>query len=51
MKRVVVLGSTGSIGKQALDVIAQHPDELQVVGLLANTNGTELPVGHVGIEK
>jgi len=38
-KRVVVLGSTGSIGTQTLDVVAQHPDLLQVVGLAAGTRG------------
>src|SRR5690349_10130631 len=38
MKRVVVLGSTGSIGTQTLDIIAQHPDRLQVVGLAARSN-------------
>lgn len=38
MKRVVVLGSTGSIGTQTLDVVAQHPDRLQVVGLAARAN-------------
>lgn len=38
MKRVVVLGSTGSIGTQTLDVISQHPDRLQVVGLAAGSN-------------
>lgn len=38
MKRVVVLGSTGSIGTQTLDVIAQHPDRLQLVGLGAGSN-------------
>ncbi len=38
MKRVVVLGSTGSIGTQTLDVIAQHADKLQVVGLAAKSN-------------
>jgi 1-deoxy-D-xylulose-5-phosphate reductoisomerase len=38
MKRVAVLGSTGSIGTQALDVISQHPDELKVVALAANRN-------------
>ena len=38
MKRVVVLGSTGSIGTQTLEVIAQHPDRLQVVGLAAGRN-------------
>lgn len=38
MKRVVVLGSTGSIGTQTLDVIAKLPHELQVVGLAAGAN-------------
>jgi len=38
MKRVVVLGSTGSIGGQTLDAISQHPDDLCVVGLAANSN-------------
>jgi 1-deoxy-D-xylulose-5-phosphate reductoisomerase len=38
MKRVVVLGSTGSIGTQTLDIIAQHPDRLKVVGLAARSN-------------
>ncbi|MFT4125835.1 MAG: 1-deoxy-D-xylulose-5-phosphate reductoisomerase [Gordonia sp. (in: high G+C Gram-positive bacteria)] len=31
--RVLVLGSTGSIGVQALEVIAEHPDRFSVVGL------------------
>ncbi|UOQ56166.1 1-deoxy-D-xylulose-5-phosphate reductoisomerase [Leucobacter allii] len=35
MKRVVILGSTGSIGEQALDVIRKHPSQFQVVGLVA----------------
>lgn len=34
-RRVVILGSTGSIGTQALDVIARNPDRLRVVGLAA----------------
>jgi 1-deoxy-D-xylulose-5-phosphate reductoisomerase len=34
MRRVVILGSTGSIGVQALDVVARS-DDLQVVGLSA----------------
>ena len=33
--RVAVLGSTGSIGRQTLDVIAAHPDLFEVVGLAA----------------
>jgi 1-deoxy-D-xylulose-5-phosphate reductoisomerase len=35
---VVVLGSTGSVGTQALDVIARHPDEYRVVALAAGRN-------------
>ncbi len=42
MKRVVVLGSTGSIGTQTLDIISQFPDDLQVVGLAAHHNATQL---------
>jgi 1-deoxy-D-xylulose-5-phosphate reductoisomerase len=38
MKRVVVLGSTGSIGTQTLDVLRQYPDRFQVVGLAARSN-------------
>ncbi len=37
-KRVAILGSTGSIGTQALDVIARFPDRFQVVGLAAGRN-------------
>lgn len=37
-KRVAILGSTGSIGSQALDVIARHADEFEVVGLAAGRN-------------
>ena len=37
-KRVAILGSTGSIGRQALDVIARHPDRFEVVGLGAGRN-------------
>lgn len=32
-RRVVVLGSTGSIGRQTLDVVRQHGDRLEIVGL------------------
>jgi 1-deoxy-D-xylulose-5-phosphate reductoisomerase len=38
MKRVVVLGSTGSIGRQALDIARAHGDGLRIVGLAANRN-------------
>lgn len=35
MRDVVILGSTGSIGTQALDIIARNPDRFRVVGLAA----------------
>ena len=38
MKLISILGSTGSIGTQTLDVIRQHPDELQAAGLCAGSN-------------
>ncbi len=38
MRRVAVLGSTGSIGRQALSVIAAHPESFTVAALAANTN-------------
>lgn len=38
MKRIAILGATGSIGTQALDVIRQHPDTLQATVLTAGTN-------------
>ena len=34
-REVVVLGSTGSIGTQALDVVARNPDRFRVVGVAA----------------
>lgn len=38
MRRVIILGSTGSIGTQALEVIAANPDRFEVVGLAAGKN-------------
>jgi 1-deoxy-D-xylulose-5-phosphate reductoisomerase len=38
MKRVAILGSTGSIGQSALAVVAAHPDRLQVVAMAAGEN-------------
>jgi 1-deoxy-D-xylulose-5-phosphate reductoisomerase len=42
MKRVAVLGSTGSIGRQTLDIIRQHPDRLQAVALAAGSSAEAL---------
>ena len=36
MKRVTILGATGSIGTQTLDVISQNPDDFEVVALTAS---------------
>jgi len=36
IKQISVLGCTGSIGKQALDVIASHPEEMALFGIAAN---------------
>lgn len=56
MKRVVILGSTGSIGEQALDVIRKNPSKFQVVGLVAGSQADrvrqqadEFNVEHTGL--
>ncbi len=46
MKRIAILGSTGSIGRQCLKVVESLPDRLQVVALAAGSNLDEL-VGQV----
>lgn len=40
MKRIIILGATGSVGTQTLDVIRAHPGEFEVVGLSAHENTT-----------
>ncbi|MGO2520338.1 MAG: 1-deoxy-D-xylulose-5-phosphate reductoisomerase [Microbacterium sp.] len=42
MRRIIVLGSTGSIGTQALDVIRANPRRFELVGLAAGSNGAML---------
>lgn len=41
-RRVAILGSTGSIGTQALQIIAEHPDRFDVVALCAGSNAALL---------
>ncbi len=41
-QRVTILGSTGSIGKSTLDVIARHLDRFEVYALSASTNAVEM---------
>ncbi len=65
-KRVLVLGCTGSIGSQTLDIIRKNPDLFEVAGLTVNSSKTELEKlcrefnckgscfaeeGHEGLEK
>ncbi len=38
MKKIAILGSTGSIGVNTLDVVSKHPGELEVVALAAGKN-------------
>src|SRR5436305_7407454 len=55
-KRVVLLGATGSIGENALRVIAAHRDKLELVGIAARANwqkvaaiARQFEVRHVGL--
>ena len=38
VKPISILGSTGSIGTQTLDIVTQHPDQFRVVGLATGSN-------------
>ncbi|MBS9387594.1 MAG: 1-deoxy-D-xylulose-5-phosphate reductoisomerase [Dolichospermum sp. WA123] len=38
MKAITLLGSTGSIGTQTLDIVSEHPDKFRIVGLSAGRN-------------
>ena len=42
MRSLSILGSTGSIGTQALDVVRMHPDQFSVAALTANTSAEAL---------
>ena len=41
-KRIAILGSTGSIGSQTLDVVRQHPDRFELVMISANSSAESL---------
>jgi len=41
LKKIAILGSTGSIGKQTLEVVRGHPGEFKVVGLACQTDSLE----------
>jgi 1-deoxy-D-xylulose-5-phosphate reductoisomerase len=38
VKAITLLGSTGSIGTQTLDIVEQHPDKFRLVGIAAGSN-------------
>lgn len=42
MKAITLLGSTGSIGTQTLDIVSQNPEQFRIVGLAAGSNVTML---------
>ncbi len=42
MKKIAILGATGSIGRQALDIIEQFPDRFQVTALTAHNSSDAL---------
>lgn len=47
MRSVSILGSTGSIGTQALDVVRRNPDRFRVVGLGAKGTSHQLLIGQI----
>ena len=47
MRSVTILGSTGSIGTQALDVVRRNPDRFKVIGLSAAGTNQELLAGQI----
>lgn len=47
MKRLSILGSTGSIGRQTLDIVRAHPEDFTVLALSAGGNNLELLVSQI----
>jgi 1-deoxy-D-xylulose-5-phosphate reductoisomerase len=46
LEKISILGSTGSIGTSTLDVVKQHPEQFEVIGLAAGNNVKEM-IGQV----
>lgn len=44
MKRIVLLGATGSIGTSTIDVVERHPERLRIQTVVANTNVEKLAI-------
>jgi len=47
VRSLAILGSTGSIGTQALDVVRRNPDQFRVVGLGAKGTSHQLLIGQI----
>ena len=47
MRQLTILGSTGSVGTQALDVVRRNPERFKVVGLSAGGGNIELLLGQI----
>ena len=47
MRMVTILGSTGSIGTQALDVVRRNPDRVRVIGMSAGGANRDLLIGQI----
>ena len=41
MKKIVLLGATGSIGTQTIDVVKHHQEEFHIVAVAAGSNVTK----------
>lgn len=50
MQRFSLLGSTGSIGTQTLEIVAENPDRFEIVALAAGSNiellAQQVPISH-----
>ena len=42
MKKIVILGSTGSIGASTLDIVSRFPEQFSIIGLTAGQNDKKL---------
>ena len=53
MRRIAILGSTGSVGVTTLDVVSRFPERFEVVALAAGRNAARLreQMGHAGYSR
>ena len=48
MKKIALIGSTGSIGRQAVNVVLRYPDRFRIVAMAANSGGERFEEDSVG---